>query len=143
MTEVFKITKLSFILIGVMTLNSCWNNPSQSDLIVGNYYVGWNDLSANRSIMEKLEKNSPYSTGIISSYVYSIGHNSHFIIAKQHPYLDDLAVTKYFVIDINKRESTNNDGVYGPMDKPEFDKKTRELNISELKFDLVFNEKPN
>ncbi len=126
-----------------MTLNSCWNNPSGSELITGNYYVEWNDLVANRAITEKTEKDSPYSTGVISNYIFAIGHNSDYIIAKQHPYLNDLTVTKYFIIDIKDRETRNVTGIYGPLEKEDFDIKLKELNISELNFDQVYNENPN
>lgn len=143
MTQTLRITKLTLILIGILTLNSCWNNPSESDLIIGNYYVGWNDLVANRAIVEKPEKDSPYSSGVISDYVFAVGHNSDFIIAKQHPYLNDLTVTKYFIIDLKKRKSGNNNSVIGPLKKEEFDKKRIELNISELKFDQNYPENPN
>ncbi|NRD24251.1 DUF3997 domain-containing protein [Winogradskyella litoriviva] len=143
MAKTLRIRKLTLILTGILTLNSCWNNPSESDLIIGNYYVGWNDLVANRAIVEKTEKDSPYSSGIISDYVFAVGHNSDFIIAKQHPYLNDLTVTKYFIIDIKKRESGMNNSVIGPLEKEEFDKKRIELNISELKFDQNYPENPN
>lgn len=143
MTKPLRITKIILTLIGILTLNSCWNNPSESELIIGNYFVEWNDLVANRAIVEKTEKDSPYSSGIISNYVFAVGNNSDFIIAKQHPYLNDLTVTKYFIIDIKKRESKKNSSVIGPLEKEEFDKKRIELNISELKFDQNYPENPN
>ncbi|AEH02739.1 MULTISPECIES: DUF3997 domain-containing protein [Flavobacteriaceae] len=143
MTKTLRITKIILTLIGILTLNSCWNNPGESELIIGNYFVEWNDLVANRALVEKTEKDSPYSSGIISNYVFAVGNNSDFIIAKQHPYLNDLTITKYFIIDLKKREKTNEDGIYGPMDKQQFDKKSKGLNISELDFDQVYNENPN
>lgn len=143
MTKTLRITKLTLILIGILILNSCWNNPSEFDLIIGNYYVGWNDLVANRAIVEKTEKESPYSNGVISDYVFAVGHNSDFIIAKQHPYLNDLTVTKYFIIDLKKRKLGNNNSIIGPLEKEEFDKEIIKLNISELKFDQNYHENPN
>jgi hypothetical protein len=143
MTKTLRITKIILTLIGILTLNSCWNNPGESELIIGNYFVEWNDLVANRAIVEKTEKDSPYSSGIISDYVFAVGNNSDFIIAKQHPYLNELTVTKYFIIDIKKRESGKNNSVIGPLEKEEFDKKRIELNISELRFDQNYPENPN
>lgn len=143
MTKILRITKFTLILIGILSLNSCWNNPSESDLIIGNYYVGWNDLESNRAIIEKTDKDSPYSSGVISNYVFAVGHNSDFIIAKQHPNLNDITITKYFIIDLRKRENTNENGIYGPMDEQQFDKKSRELNISELNFNQLYNENTN
>ncbi len=143
MTKTLRITKLTLILIGILTLNSCWNNPSEHHLIIGNYYVGWNDMVSNRAIVYKHDSNS--YDGIISSYVYAVGHNSDFIIAKQkHPYSDDLNFTKYYyIVDMNKRLGRDKDAIYGPMDKIEFDKKSKQLNISELEFDQIYKENPN
>jgi hypothetical protein len=131
------------ILIGILTLNSCWNNPGESEWIIGNYYIEWHDLVTNRTITEKTKKESPYSSDVVSGLVFAIGHNSDFIIAKQHPNLNDLTITKFFIIDLKKREKTKEDGIYGPMDKQLFDKKLKELKISELKFDQVYNEYSN
>ena len=69
--------KLILTFIGILTLNSCWNNPSEHDLIIGNYYVGWLDMVSNRGIVHKYDSNS--YQGIVSSYVYAVGHNSDFI----------------------------------------------------------------
>ena len=143
MTKTLRTTKIILTLIGILTLNSCWNNPSESELIIGNYFVEWNDLIANRAIIEKTEKDSPYSNGIISGYVFAVGHNSEYIIAKQHPYLNDSTVTKYYIIDLNKRKLGNNNSIIGPLEKEEFNKKTVELNISELQFDQNYRENPN
>ncbi|WP_299673525.1 DUF3997 domain-containing protein [uncultured Tenacibaculum sp.] len=136
-------TKIILTLIGILTLNSCWNNLGESELIIGNYYVEWNDLVSNRAIVEKTEKDSPYSSGIISGYVFAVGNNSDFIIAKQHPYLNNLTVTKYFIIDIKKRESGINSSIIGPLEREDFNKKRIELNISDLKFDQNYSENPN
>ena len=142
MSKTLRITKLTLILIGFLTLNSCWNNPSEHDLIIGNYYVGWNDMVSNRAIVYKYDSNS--YKGIVSNYVYAVGHNSDFIIAKQkYPYSDDISDTKYFIVDLNKRLGRDKDAIYGPMDKIEFDKKSKKLNISELEFDQIYNENPN
>ena len=142
MTKTLRITKIILTLIGILTLNACWNNPGESELIVGNYFVEWNDLIANRAIVEKTAKDSPYSSGIISNYVFAVGHNSDFIIAKQHPYLNDLTVTKYFIINIKKKESGKDNSVIGPMNEKEFEKKSKELKISELEFDKIYEENP-
>jgi len=140
MTKSLRIKKLTLILIGILTLNSCWNNPSEHDLIIGNYYVGWNDMVSNRGIDYQYDSNS--YKGIVSSYVYAVGNNADFIIAKQHPYLNDLNVTKYFIVDLNKKMGIDKDAVIGPMTEKDFDKKSKELKISELEFDKVYEENP-
>ena len=140
MTKPLRIAKLTLILIGILTLNSCWNNPSEHDLIIGNYYVGWIDMVSNRAIVYQYDSNS--YKGIVPSYVYAVGNNSDFIIAKQHPYSNDLSVTKYFIVDLNKELRRDKDAVIGPMNEKEFDKKSIELKISEFEFDKAYEENP-
>lgn len=140
MTKPLRITKLSLVLIGILTLNSCWNNPSEHDLIIGNYYVGWLDMVSNRAIVYKRNQNS--YKGIVPAYVYAVGHNSDYIIAKQHPYPNELSVTKYFIVDLNKELGRDKEAVIGPMNEKEFDKKSIELKISELEFDKTYEENP-
>lgn len=128
-------------LISLLVLSSCWDNKEEHDLIVDNYFVGWNDLISNRAILEK--KEDFCCKIIVSSYVFAVGHNSDFIIVKQHPNLNDLSIIKFFIIDIESRNSNDLNSIFGPMDKNEFDKKSNELNISHLQFNQIYPENPN
>ena len=124
-----------------MIFISCWDNRGENETIVNNYSIGWSDLISNRAILEK-EKDFCCNI-IVSDYVFAVGHNSNFIIAKQHPYINDLSITKFYIIDIEKRKTGTVNSVFGPMDENEFDKKKHELNISDLKFDQTYPENPN
>jgi len=133
-----RITKLAFILIGFLSLNSCWNNESESEVIIGDYFVGWADLVANRSITYSEDKEHSFHEVLVGGYVFAVGNNDKYIIAKQHPNLSDTTNPEYFIIDINQKAYKNRGTVFGPMTESEFQKKTSELNISELKFDKIY-----
>ena len=136
--------KLMYTLgfIALLILGSCLRNPGESDPIIGNYYVEWHDLVSNRSIVEKSSINSSSSYPVSSGYVYAVGHNEDFIIAKTHPYIRDFSVTKYVIIDLKKREQNPKKGVYKYFDKGEFDEKAKAFGISELTFDQLYPENP-
>lgn len=82
----------------------------------------------------------------LDPYVFSIGHNENFIVAKQHPlcegYLDsncmpDQSVTNYFIINVQTKDK------YGPFDERSFIEKKNKLNISEIKFKYNYPEIPH
>ena len=121
-------------------MNSCFIFDSHSDKIFGKYEVTWIDIPNTRAICERYS--STGSTVLISEYVFAVGHNSEFIIAKQHPtngfengHEIDTSETNYFIVDI--RKETN---VFGPFNKSNFIKKVSELNIGTLEFDQIYPE---
>ena len=138
------VQKLTYTLgvIILLILSSCWHNSGESDHITGNYYVEWHDLVSNRSIVEKSSRDSSSSYPVSSSYVFAVGHNEDFIIAKTHPHLNDLTITKYVNIDLKKRKENSKKGVYKYLDKEEFDEKSKAFGISELQFDQLYPENP-
>ena len=150
-TEIeLKIAKYITILFIGLTLNSCYLFDNSSDEIIGNYKVLWIDILSNQVICETNEENPTSCTQLIDEYVFAVGHNSDFIIAKQHPtngfkngYEVDTSVTNYFVIDVNGKIKENGDKVIGPLSKKEFDKTVSELNIETIKFDQTYSENPN
>lgn len=75
--------------------------------------------------------------------IYSVGYNSDYIIAKQHPQKGDFysepdySITNYFIIDIEENNKGYKQGVIGPLTKEQFDSKMDELGISEkIKFTI-------
>ena len=138
------------ILLLGLTLNSCYLFDSGSDKIIGNYKVLWIDIFSNQIICETDEKNATSCSQLIDEYVFAIGHNSSFIIAKQHPtngfkngYEVDTTITNYFIIDINGKITKNRNKVIGPLSKKEFEEIVAELNIENIKFDQNYPENPN
>ena len=122
-------------------MNSCaWLDESEHQKIIGQYEIGWNDLESNRAIMKKIENSESNYQEIVGCYVFAVGHNENFIIAKQHQNFK--AETNYYLIDIKKNKEDYLKGVFGPLDETEFEKMKTKFNIKDLKFDLKFADKP-
>jgi hypothetical protein len=126
-----------FILI---LIPSCGLFESTSDTIVGKFNVSFVDNVTWRSIC--------LDNGIlVEPYVFAVGHNEKFIIAKQHPcarneFKVNTSVTKYFIIDISKVDFKGN-GIYSSLDKPEFDSLSVSLKIGPITFDMNYPEQPH
>lgn len=130
------------ILVLLSILASCaWFDKSEHVKIVGDYQVGWNDLVRNRCITKPNQICDGCFDIIIDDYVYAVGHNESFIIAKQHPGIDTVS-SNYFIIDIKEHGKTGKKGIYGPLTLNEFDSLSTKLKISGLPFDLNYPENP-
>lgn len=126
------------LLILLSILSGCaWLDKSEHEKIIGSYEVGWNDLERNRCISKSIPNCDGCFEVIIDNYVYAVGHNEDFIIAKQHSAADTLSVN-YFVIDIKANEKINKTGVYGPLSLKDFDSLVVKFKISGLRFDLNY-----
>ena len=119
---------------------------SGSKTICGKYKLVWIDFQEDQGIIEEFE-NSGSGETIVPEYVFSVGHNENFIIAKQHPtsgfdtgHIIDTSIINYFIIDMNKKVLLSHDKVLGPLTKNEFDSLRIELNISNIKFDINYPE---
>jgi len=126
-----------------LTVTSCaWFDQSSHERITGEYVVGWNDFVQNRSITKLIKDCSGCSTVLVSNYVYAVGHNDSFIIAKQH-FGGDTTKTYYFVIDIKKNEDQiGTKGIYKFSDKQSFDTFRNRMNISHIPFDMNYPKNP-
>jgi len=118
---------LSFVLtLTFLPFYSCLFDSSSVDLINGDE-LAWIDTKDNQSINKGEEQ--------VPGYIFNVGYNKDYIIAKQHPLKGDFysepdfAVTNYFIIDIKENEKGFRKGVIGPLSAAEFDKKTEELRI--------------
>lgn len=133
-----------FFLLFLLLLNSCaWIETHESRPLADGYDVGWIDFARTQSINRYDSVNADYSgfyTEVVEAYVYAVGHDSNFIIAKQHP--DSDSTTAYFIIDIKKNRKAQTQGVYGPLTAMAFDSIRRTLNIERIGFDLKFEEYP-
>ncbi|MCT8341244.1 DUF3997 domain-containing protein [Flavobacteriaceae bacterium TK19130] len=132
--------KFFILLLGILTLHSCYLFDSDSDKITGKYEVLWIDTPNTRAVCERYS--STGSSVLISEYVFAVGHNSEFIIAKQHPTSgfengDEIntTITNYFIVDIRQESK-----VIGPMNKSDYDKTISELNIGDIEFDQTYPE---
>ena len=134
-----KLQKFLLFSLLVFFLSSCLFD-SDSDKIIYDYETIWIDIPQTRSI-NKGEK-------IVPAYVSEIGHNSQYIIAKQHPikigtiyavYTDTI---NYYIIEIASN-TFQDKPVYGPLTKASFDSLRKELNIIDIKFNMHYPEYVN
>ena len=130
------IQKLICIFFVTILLSSCLFDSS-SDTIVGDYETIWIDIPQTRGI-SKGER-------IVPEYVSAIGHNSRYIIAKQHPvkigntYTVSTDTTNYYVVELTSN-SFQDKPVYGPLNKSSFDSIRLKLKITDIKFDMFYPE---
>ena len=95
------------------------------------------------------ENNGGYGgVQIVSAYVYAVGHNKKFIIAKQHPVVNesqeqvDTKKTNYFIIDMTKENYYRQEGVLGPLTENQFDSLCKKLNVGQIEFNMSYPAKP-
>jgi hypothetical protein len=133
----------AILLIATLSASSCaWFDQSYHAKIVDGYEVGWNDLVQNRSITKPMKDCSGCKAVLVGSYVYAVGHNDSFIIAKQH-FNADTTRTSYYVIDISKnKDETGTKGVYEFVDKQAFESFRVRMKISHIPFDMNYPESP-
>ena len=89
------------------------------------------------------------SSQIVPEYVFSVGHNDDYIIAKQHPtsgfeggYEINTNVTNYYIIDMNGKVLTKGEKVFGPLTRNQFHSLRTVLKIKEIEFDQNYPDKP-
>ena len=131
---------MALTVVSVST--SCaWLDDSFHEKIIDDYEIGWNDLVRNQNISKPIEGCSGCYSTIVDGYVYAVGHNKNFIIAKQHAG-GNKNVSHYYIIDIKQNKGKYREGVTGPVDKVAFDSLCNRLNILNISFDKNYAENP-
>ena len=98
-------TKWIISLIISFSMTSCFGLfDSGTKTIKGKFKLVWIDLQETQGIVESYD-NSGSGSQIVPEYVFSVGHNDDFIIAKQHPtsgfdkgYEIDTTILNYFIV---------------------------------------------
>ena len=142
------VKRLAFLILLATVLTGCFGLfDSGGDHIAGPYSTGWIDVNSSRYI-EK-QDNDGNSLKVIPAYIYSVGHNDRFIVAKQHPLQGefpkekiDVTQTNYYVIDLNLQPGQVEEKIYGPMDASQFESLSRKLEVGKIVFDLTYPENP-
>jgi len=140
-----KIKCIILLLISVL-LTGCFGLfDSGTKRITGKYIVVWIDLPRNQGIAEEIEEHSGSSIGIVPEYVFAVGHNENYIIAKQHPtsgfengFIIDTTITNYYIVDMKAQKNK----VIGPLTNSKFDSSRIDLKIQNIEFDMIFKENP-
>jgi hypothetical protein len=138
------LTAVLFLFI----LSGCSLFNNEFEVITGRYNIGYTNRPAYRVICENYTAEGDIGGIIVvDPYVFAIGHNEEFIIAKQHPIPGDdhegepdAGITNYYAIDINRK--FHKDGVIGPLNAAQFDSVRAAWSISAMQFDRAFADKP-
>ena len=132
--------KKIILCIGVfLTLANCTGFVLKKN-VIANYYLIATDVPEDMTLCYyALDAGDNYEE-IIPSTVYAIGHNTKYLIAKQHPRTfpnpPDTTVTNYYIVPIEPNSvSSMKKTVIGPLTLDEFNIKGKELNIqANIKF---------
>ena len=127
----------------MVVLSSCFGLfDSGDDKITDEYHVAWMDLHSAQGIYHNKEEYG-LTEQVIPNYVFAVGYNDDFIVAKQHPtngfygghkiFKDTL---NFFIIQIQDEM----DSIYGPLTKEEFALKAKEFDIQNITFDMKYPE---
>lgn len=150
MKRTLQFIRGAFIMFSFLMMNSCFVSDSNANRIIGNYEVIWIDVQEQQFICKRDIEYPTDCLLVVPEYVFAVGHNNDFIIAKQHPtkgfkggFEIDTTITNYYIVDIQKREVIKKNEVIGPLSKNEFDKKRAELHISEIRFNQVYPHTPD
>jgi Protein of unknown function (DUF3997) len=138
------------LLASALLLTGCFGLwDSGSDRITGKYIVLWIDVLENQGISEQFEMHSQGSSQVVPAYVFAVGHNDDYIIAKQHPtsgfdggYKIETQITNYYIVDMNKKVLTKGEKVFGPLTQNQFDSLRTALKIDNIEFDQKYPDKP-
>ena len=137
--------RLIIILFSIVHLfTSCdFGNSGQEEHLIGKYYVGWADLEANRCIYFKETAESNGGQVIVSGYVFAVGNNSQYIIAKSL-YSPAYKKIYYHIIDTKGNYNTNmdNNNYWEFSSEAEFLQSLNRLKISNIKFDKNYRADP-
>ncbi|MDE3182018.1 MAG: DUF3997 domain-containing protein [Bacteroidota bacterium] len=138
MTVTIKNILLLFLTVSFLT--GCLFD-SHSDRIIGKYEVIWIDLPQNQMLAKEDKLHSSSASVILDPYIFAVGHNENYIIAKQHPtngfeggYIIHTDTTNYYIIDIYKER----DKVFGPLTLKQFDSLKTEFKIDNLQFNKSY-----
>ena len=132
---------LFYIIILIFFLFRC--GFAHEEEITKNHYLIATDVGEQMNVSYYGDDDGTIYGTIIPAKVFSIGFNKNYIIAKQHPCEDYGCIdtiTNYFILPV--KDSMNwetKNGLLGPLNKPQFLQKRKELNIENLEFTKTFD----
>lgn len=106
--------------------------------IVRNYYLVAADDESQLSLSYCDPNDKDGCEGITEPTIFAAGYNKDYIITKQHPH-NNRNTTNYFILPLDPQRKSkwgDNFGLIGPLSLEQFNGKTKELNISDLKFTI-------
>lgn len=134
----------AFLLIGgALLLSSCFGLfDNGTDPIIGEYEASWIDRRDSRAIYSLEEQ--------IPAYVFAVGHNDHYIVAKQHPIQlsgegveeVDCTRTSYYILDIARNRRRARTGITGPLSAAQFRWQLQLKKLGSICFTLTYPDCP-
>ena len=111
--------------------------------IIDKYYVGWKDLESNRNIYTKESPEANTGQVIISNYVFAVGNDNRFIVAKSISGPNSGRIV-YHIIDTQKDFNTNidNNNYWNFSTEAEYNSKLDDLGILSIEFDKEYTQDP-
>ena len=113
--------------------------------IVGRYIVLWIDLPQNQTLSLQSATDAASSSQIIPPYIFAVGHNNRFIIAKQHPtngfeggYKIDTSITLYYILDMKAKSRYEDYTLYGPLTPAAFIRLSARFDLQQVPFDVQY-----
>lgn len=126
-----KIITISVLFIILFALNGC-NKMGNID-IKGRYFLKKED-GKNFVIGYKINEDNDFLI-LVDLYVYETGYNDNYIVAIQHPKIENKMSgdTNYYIIPIyNNFTYSPKNGIIGPLTWKEYNIKKRELKINKI-----------
>jgi len=126
MTFISKRTLATFTLFSMGL--SCSLFDSGTVWKDGQYSLSW--IDDPQEVTLSYHRSSSSSEPLIDGRVFSIGANTKYLVAKQHPGGDKTKTHFYYVIRVNNSElRPRQNTVVGPLSSSEFNKKSSELGL--------------
>jgi hypothetical protein len=129
-----------FTLVSMIFLLQSCQDLAHEEKIVTDFYLIAVDADTDMSLSYKVNEGG--YIGIISPTVFSVGYDSKYLYAKQHPEGPE-GKTNYFIVPIRiKNKYRLDQEVIGPLDKHQFVRKLSELGVTENKelFQITIDE---
>ncbi len=98
------------------------------------YELGWIDDGSRVCLDYRISEEG--TTTLIPEQVYSVGYDDHYVVAKQHPNENQEITYYYYVIIDDDIYYHQQDYIFGPFTKVEFEKKKNELHLPDFSFTL-------
>jgi hypothetical protein len=127
------ILAFSFLLISMLGCGG-FGLAYEKDL-VGKYAVWATDIEEQAAVVKKTSSSG--AAGVVPPMVFAYGWNNKFIIAKQHPIVDnspfivDIAITNWFIVEVKSEK------IHGPLSEQEYIELRQKLGVPDA---LIFTE---
>jgi hypothetical protein len=133
-----KNLSIIFIIMIMSFLLGC-QGFVKNDKLIGNYGLVAVDDDIQSCLCHFDPAQKDGCVPVVTQTVYSIGFNSKYIIAQQHPN-NNRKIINYFIVPVNYKNKHwgDNFGSIGPLTLEQFNEKRKELGIPDsLRFTIV------